>query len=205
MSEQDGMHAFQDDERFVHILDILRSLEMFGGIIVNPSDDDEVDDAARELERQDTVVSRFGIDESIYPTESGPKGSVDVTLEQEPSGHLWVATQQFRGFKDVRHVASKSDCNKPLSECYDFSCKHETVELGWSSEDDIRNEFHDSGFSVSDRPSESFWLGLAGLRWNENIDDATYVWLQSNKPCQSCHILTPRHESLCQNCDAVLV
>ena len=217
MSEFDEGQVWQDEDNLVMLSDVLRTMELFGGVLLRPTQflgADELDDSdedAEVAERQDMTVARFGLDEEAFDFFDAEysvvrKSTVDARPEKEPSGHEWTSSQVVKTVpKMVRHAVSHSDCGKPLSECYKFDCKHWQTDVWYEFESDIRNEFHDSGFSPSDRPSENFWLGLPGLRATEDVDVTVARWYYRNTVCSECHILTPKCENVCQNCDSVLV
>lgn len=208
--------AWNDEDKFVNLLTILRAAELFGGEIVQPSlvfdgeTAEELDELAETLDRQDMTIARFGKDETafdFYDSHYGVsrKGVIDVTEEPEPSGHAWTSAHTIQGTKSIRHATVHSLCGKPLTECNNISaCKHWVTDVYYTTEDDIRSEYHDGGFSMSDRPSENFWL-LPGLRTTEHIDVTNARWTKWNKACPTCFILTPKSDESCQNCNAILV
>lgn len=62
-----------------------------------------------------------------------------------------------------------------------------------------RFEFKPQTVDLADRPDESFFLGLPGLRF---IDAGLLdTYLKHNRLCDKCRILTPKSFAKCQNCE----
>lgn len=206
----DDEAVWDDDDKLVSILDVLKAVGLFGELIVQPVqtiDDDEFDYEA-ELEYQDTVVSKFSGDYDSFPFQDRmhgveTRGGVqDVRPEREPSGHEWVASQAVRGTRtEMTVINPRSDCGKPLSQCYSFKCNHENDGLEFKQVPDIRHEYKEEWTSLSDRPTENSWIGLPGLR---DIEAGDYRWYRWNSVCPECHIMTPKAYKECQYCDAVV-
>lgn len=65
--------------------------------------------------------------------------------------------------------------------------------------DQTRLEFKPQTVDLADRPDETFFLGLPGLRFIDAglLDN----YLKYNRLCDKCRILTPKSFAKCQNCE----
>jgi hypothetical protein len=81
----------------------------------------------------------------------------------------------------------------------------ETTQHDWVSSDTVkqdgtsREEFRPQTNSLTDRPDENFFLGLAGMRFIEAGLEDRYTRI--NRVCSNCHIYTPKALVKCQNCE----
>ena len=208
---------YDDDERLVSILTVMRDAGLFMEVIqpkitfdpesLDEQDPDEfLDKLASNADldpEQFLFTESFRDDEGEYSVVRA--GVINAKPEKEPSGHDWTEATTTRGYRLHTNMTGYSMCGKPLTECYDFNCIHKTIAFEHIWIIDERNEFRESATSLADRPTESFWFGLPGLRLTEAQDVTITRWLRWNKVCQNCRILTPSNMQLCQNCDRELV
>jgi len=62
----------------------------------------------------------------------------------------------------------------------------------------IRQEFKEDWNSMADRPTENFFLGLAGVIFSDE-------WIANHTTCPNCFVLTPTQTDECTVCDFNLV
>ena len=204
--------VYDDDEKLASILDVLKASELFGMVVSIQSrlDQDEVE--AIEDDWVD-VQTKYGHDTTDYVFGDVVLNGIDgwtvtpaastISLETEPvSGHDWVSSVTMQAHALMVTLDGMSECGKPLTECSNFECKHDTwvKSAEWLPQE--RYEFKQDWNSIADRPSENFFMGLPGLRYIES--DQTY-YTRINSVCSNCFIYTPTRLETCQNCDRVLV
>lgn len=150
------------------------------------------------------AISRYGKDEqpfvftNIYSEQS--TGVYDNTPEDMPKGSDWISTETVRqNQRQVITLVDSSNCGKAEKDCYEMSCVHRLTVESSRLETDIRQEFKEDWNSMSDRPSEEFFLGLSGLRFIED------TWTGSHQTCPNCFVLTPVNIEECTVCDKELV
>jgi hypothetical protein len=181
--------VYDDESKYFDLLSVLREVGLFGGVIVErkfsfdsdellDDDESELAELLAESDRQDTIIGKYAPLEAgieFYNHYGLTRSVIDITPSPEPSQHDWVS---------------------PVT----------LVEPTYYNLTGIRHEFlpDDFGANPADRPSENFWL-LPGIRTTEDVDVTFARWTKHNVTCKSCFILTPKRESSCQNCDAVLV
>jgi hypothetical protein len=199
MTEQ----AYEDDEKMMSILNVLKETGLFGEIIhvqsrLESDQTDEVEDNWVD------VHTKYGHDTDEYEFEDGTEvRAASISTEYEPvSGHDWVSSVQIHAHALMITLDGMSECGKPLTECSNFECKHDTwiKSAEWLPQE--RYEFKQDWNSISDRPTENFFMGLPGLKYIE--DDQTY-FTRINTVCNQCYLYTPTRLATCQNCDRALV
>lgn len=203
---------YEDDEKMRSIIDVLKAAELFGEVISVKSlvSEDEVDS---EEDDWVDVQSKYGHDTADYVYGEVVLDGTDgwtvtpiastISLETESvSGHDWVSSVQIRAHALMITLDGKSECGKPLNDCSNFDCKHDTwiKSAEWLPQE--RYEFKQDWNSIADRPTENFFMGLPGLRYIET--DQTH-FTRINTVCSSCYLYTPTRLETCQNCDRVLV
>lgn len=193
---------YEDDEKMRSIIDVLKAAELFGEIISVKSLVSE-----EEIETEDDwvdVQSKYGHDTEDYVFgDRSEMRAGTISTETEPvSGHDWVSSVQIRAHALMITLDGKSECGKPLNDCSNFDCKHESwiKSAEWLPEE--RYEFKQDWNSMADRPTENFFMGLPGLKYIEN--DQTY-FTRINTVCNECYLYTPTRLATCQNCDKTLV
>jgi len=211
MTEQ----AYEDDEKLVSILDVLKQVGLFGELIEvrNLISEEEIDTEDTEENDWADIQTKYGHDTEDYVFGEVVVGGLDgwtvtpiastISLETEPvSGHDWVSSVQLQAHSLMITLDGMSECGKPLNNCSDFNCKHDTwiKSAEWLPQE--RYEFKQDWNSMADRPTENFFLGLPGLKYIEN--DQTY-FTDINTICSQCYLYTPTRLATCQNCDKVLV
>jgi len=195
---------YEDDEKLASILEVLKAAELFGEVIqVKMLQSDE----ELEVEEWEDVLAKTGKDEVAYLFENYhheySMGTIEIETEPKVSGHDWIESVTLSlQPRSVTTIITKSECGKQLTECYSFDCKHEVVSYQHSTEPNERNEYKTDWNSMADRPSPDFMMGMPGLRYIE-IDQEFFTRL--NIVCSECHLYTPKKDTLCQNCDKVLV
>lgn len=195
---------YEDDEKLASILEVIKQAELFGEVIqVKMLQSDE----ELEVEEWEDVLAKTGKDEVTYLFENYhheySMGTVEIDTEPKVSGHDWIESITLRPIQRLHtNMNGESACGKPLTECYDFSCNHKTISYEHILEDDERYEFKQDWNSMADRPSPDFMMGMPGLRYIE-IDQEFFTRL--NIVCSECHLYTPKKDTLCQNCDKVLL
>lgn len=194
------LSTYGDEEKLSSILDVLKQAGLFGEIISVKSlvNDDDLD---TEDEDWVDVQTKYGHDTSDYVFgDHSEERAGTISLETEPvSGHDWVGPTIKTGRMIYVATGTKATCGRKEADCFDIECKHVPIlEL----EEEIRHEFKQDWNSMADRPTENFFLGLAGLRYVE-IDQQYFTRL--NTVCSECNLYTPSRLELCQNCDRVLV
>jgi len=208
MTEQ----AYEDDEKMISILNVLKEAGLFGEVIhvqsrLESDETDEVEDNWVDAH------TKYGHDTEDYIFGEVVVGGLDgwtvtpiastISLETEPvSGHDWVSSVQIHAHALMITLDGMSECGKPLSECSNFECKHTSFvkSAEWLPQE--RYEFKQDWNSIADRPTENFFMGLPGLRYIEN--DQTH-FIRINTVCSHCYLYTPTRLKTCQNCDKVLV
>jgi hypothetical protein len=199
MTEQ----VYEDDEKLRSILDVLKDVGLFGEIITvrNLVSEDEVDTEDTEEDDWVDIQTKYGHDTSEYTFNDRSEireGTISIDIEP-PSGHDWIAPVSKTGRMIYVVTGTKATCGRKEEDCFDTECKHIPIlEL----EEEIRYEFKQDWNSMADRPTENFFLGLAGLRYIEN--DQTH-FTRINSVCSNCYLYTPSRLETCQNCDKVLV
>ena len=197
------LSTYGDDEKLSSILDVLKQAGLFGQVIAVKSlvNDDDLD---TEDEDWVDVQTKYGHDTSDYVFgDRSESRAGTISLETEKvSGHDWVSPVQHTGHALVVTLDGMSDCGKPLTECSNFECKHDTWVKSAEWLDQERYEFKQDWNSIADRPTENFFMGLPGLRYIEQ--DQEY-FTRINTVCSECNLYTPSRLELCQNCDRVLV
>lgn len=218
--------VYDDDHRQVHLLDVIKDIGVFGDKVIQFTFDPELD-TDDDVEYQDKVAGQkdftaFSFYDGDY--HENRQGIIESSPESQPSGHEWVSSHIYLGEKGIitwLPQKSKTNCGKIESECTGtYLDKELKALLGRNYTDprckghgskvqyveyvaDERAEFKEDWNSPADRPSENFFLGLAGLReYNELIDRK---WEMTNSVCTTCNIMTPRVFDVCQNCESVLV
>jgi len=197
---------YEDDEKLVSILNVLKQVGLFGELIEvrNLISQDEVDTEETEEDDWVDIQTKYGHDTTEYAFTDHSEireGTIQLDIEP-PSGHDWALPVQVHAHALVITLDGMSECGKPLTECSNFSCKHDTwiKSAEWLPQE--RYEFKQDWNSMADRPTENFFLGLPGLKYIEN--DQTY-FTRINTVCKSCYLYTPTRLETCQNCDRVLV
>jgi hypothetical protein len=199
MTEQ----VYEDDEKMRSILDVLKAAELFGEVISvrNLANEEEID--TEETDWAD-IQTKYGHDTEDYVFgDRSEMRAGTISTEVEPvSGHDWIAPVTLQAHSLVVTLDGMSECGKPLTECSNFNCKHDSwiKSAEWLPQE--RYEFKQDWNSIADRPTENFFMGLPGLRYIEN--DQTY-FTRINTVCNSCYLYTPTRLETCQNCDRVLV
>jgi hypothetical protein len=199
MTEQ----AYQDDENVRSILDVLKAAELFGEVISvrNLANEEEID--TEETDWAD-IQTKYGHDTEDYVFgDRSETRAGSISTEVEPvTGHDWISSVTLQAHALVVTLDGMSECGKPLTECSNFNCKHDSwiKSAEWLPRE--RYEFKQDWNSIADRPTENFFMGLPGLRYIEN--DQTY-FTRINTVCNSCYLYTPTRLETCQNCDRVLV
>ena len=199
MTEQ----VYEDDEKLRSILDVLKEVGLFGKVISvrNLVSEEEVDTENTEEDDWVDIQTKYGHDttEYVFKDRSETReGSISIEVEP-PSGHDWIGSVTKTGRMIYVATGTKATCGRKEADCFDTECKHIPIlEL----EEEIRHEFKQDWNSMADRPTENFFLGLAGLRYIEN--DQTY-FTRINSVCSNCYLYTPSRLETCQNCDRVLV
>jgi hypothetical protein len=212
------LSTYGDDEKLSSILDVLKQAGLFGEIVAIKSlaNADDVDQELNPEEEEDNWVdiqTKYGHDTEDYVFGEVVVGGLDgwtvtpsastISLETEPvSGHDWVSPVQHTGHALVVTLDGMSECGKPLTECSNFECKHDTWVKSAEWLDQERYEFKQDWNSIADRPTENFFMGLPGLRYIEQ--DQEY-FTRLNTVCSECNLYTPSRLELCQNCDKKLV
>lgn len=197
------LSTYGDDEKLASILDVMKQVGLFDRVIAVKSlvNDDDLD---TEDEDWVDVQTKYGHDTSDYVFgDRSESRAGTISIETEPvSGHDWALPVQVHAHALVITLDGMSECGKPLTECSNFSCKHDTwiKSAEWLPQE--RYEFKQDWNSMADRPTENFFLGLPGLRYIEQ--DQEY-FTRLNTVCSECNLYTPSRLELCQNCDKVLV
>lgn len=186
--------VYNDEANYISWLKLVQLVQF--DMVLDPESPEEVE---YELDRR--AVGFNPNDEVIVRSDEGFR-SVDAEPDAEVSQHDWVSSQTKVGHSLQVALDGMSDCGKPLTECGDFSCKHETWVKSAEWLPQIRDEFKTEWTSLSDRPTENDKFGLPGLRYIEKPDR---IYFSLNAECPSCHIYTPRKDSECQNCESNLV
>ena len=197
------LSTYGDDEKLSSILDVMKQVGLFDRVIAVKSlvDDDDLD---TEDEDWVDVQAKYGHDTSdyVFGDRSETRAGTISTETDTVSGHDWVSPETRTGHALQLTLDGMSECGKPLSECSNFNCKHNTWVKSAEWLDQTRHEFKQDWNSMADRPTENFWFGLPGLRYIEN--DQQY-FTRLNVVCKECNLYTPSRLELCQNCDRVLV
>jgi hypothetical protein len=193
---------YEDDEKMRSIIDVLKAAELFGEIISVKSlvSEDEVETEDDWVD----VQSKYGHDteDYVFGDQSEMRAGT-ISTETEPvSGHDWVSSVQLHAHALMVTLDGMSECGKPLTECSNFNCKHDTwiKSAEWLPQE--RYEFKQDWNSMADRPTENFMMGLPGLRYIEQ--DQEY-FTRINTVCSHCYLYTPTRLATCQNCDKTLV
>ena len=194
---------YEDDEKLASILDILKSAELFGMVLSVTSRVEEDDNELTEDNWVDSQT-KYGHDTSDYVFgDRSETRAGTISLETDKvSGHDWVESETKVGHALMVTLDGMSECGKPLTECSNFDCKHQTWVKSAEWLEQVRHEFKQDWNSMADRPTENFWFGLPGLRYIES-DQQHFTRL--NGVCTSCNLYTPSRLDTCQNCDKVLV
>lgn len=199
MTEQ----VYQDDENIRSILDVLKAAQLFGEVIYvrNLLEEQDIED---EENNWADIQTKYGHDTEDYTFgDQSETRAGSISTEVEPvSGHDWTSPVTKMAHALMVTLDGMSECGKPLTECSNFNCKHDTwvKSAEWLPQE--RYEFKQDWNSIADRPTENFFMGLPGLRYIEN--DQTY-FTNINTVCSSCYLYTPSRLATCQNCDRVLV
>jgi hypothetical protein len=199
MTEQ----VYEDDEKLRSILDVLKAVGLFGEIITVRQlvSTDEVDTEDTEEDDWVDIQTKYGHDTSEYTFNDRSEireGTISIDIDA-PSGHDWIAPVSKTGRMIYVVTGTKATCGRKEADCFDIDCKHIPI---IEEQEEIRYEFKQDWNSMADRPTENFFLGLAGLRYIEN--DQTY-FTRINSVCSNCYLYTPSRLETCQNCDKVLV
>lgn len=195
--------TYGDDEKLSSILDVLKQAGLFDRIVAVKSlvNDDDLD---TEDEDWVDVQTKYGHDTTDYVFgDRSESRAGTISTETEPvSGHDWVSPVTVQAHALMVTLDGMSECGKPLTECSNFECKHDTwvKSSEWLPQE--RYEFKQDWNSMADRPTENFFMGLPGLRYIES-DQQHFTRL--NTVCSDCNLYTPSRLELCQNCDRVLV
>jgi hypothetical protein len=193
---------YEDDEKMRSIIDVLKAAELFGEIISVKSlvSEDEVETEDEWVD----VQSKYGHDteDYVFGDRSEMRAGTISTEIETISGHDWVSSVQIHAHALMVTLDGMSECGKPLNDCSNFECKHQSwiKAAEWLPQE--RYEFKQDWNSMADRPTENFFMGLPGLKYIEN--DQTY-FTRINTVCNSCYLYTPTRLKTCQNCDRVLV
>ena len=139
-----------------------------------------------------TSAELFGEDE---------KENLDLMTDEEES---WARTVAKYGKDEQTFVFIKPHIEAPHIETgigtYDDTPTEEPSGHDWVSSETrkpdgtIRNEFREDMNSMADRPTENFFLGLAGVVFDSGYTSATHI------KCSKCFILSPKSLDECQNC-----
>jgi hypothetical protein len=197
------LRTYGDDEKLSSILDVMKQAGLFDRIVAVKSlvDDDDLD---TEDEDWVDVQTKYGHDTTDYVFgDRSESRAGTISTETEPvSGHDWVSPVTIQAHALMVTLDGMSECGKPLTECNNFECKHESFvkSAEWLPQE--RYEFKQDWNSMADRPTENFFMGLPGLRYIES--DQQY-FTRLNTVCSECNLYTPSRLELCQNCDRVLV
>lgn len=210
---------YEDDEKLVSILNVLKQVGLFGELIEvrNLISEEEIDTEDTEEDDWADIQTKYGHDTTEYVwdkehiiqdidgyTITAPgMSTISIDLDTDvPSGHDWVSSVQLKAHALMISLDGMSECGKPLNDCSNFNCKHDSwiKSAEWLPQE--RYEFKQDWNSMADRPTENFFLGLAGLKYIES--DQTH-FTRINTVCNSCYLYTPSRLATCQNCDRVLV
>jgi hypothetical protein len=197
------LSTYGDDEKLASILDVMKQAGLFDRVVAVKSlvNDDDLD---TEDEDWVDVQAKYGHDTTDYVFgDRSESRAGTISTETEPvSGHDWVAPVTIQAHALMITLDGMSECGKPLTECSNFECKHDTwiKSSEWLPQE--RYEFKQDWNSMADRPTENFFMGLPGLRYIES--DQTF-FTRLNTVCSECNLYTPSRLELCQNCDRVLV
>ena len=207
---------YEDDEKLVSILNVLKQVGLFGELIEvrNLISEEEIDTEDTEDDDWVDIQTKYGHDTEDYVwdniaqnvdgwtiTPAASSISTDVS-DKTPSGHDWVSSVQIHAHALMITLDGMSECGKPLTECSNFDCKHDSwvKTAEWLPQE--RYEFKQDWNSMADRPTENFFMGLSGLRYIET--DQTH-FTRINTVCSQCYLYTPTRLENCQNCDRTLV
>ena len=208
MSEWQNWNDFQskkytDEPRWMTWLAVQRNAIY----LLDPEAEDE-----NETELWTRSVAKHGLDEETFnfadtirarnllESDHGyySKSTVEMSVEQT-SQHDWTESETVVGKTlQVIFEAGLSKCGGSEANCTDFTCSHPMVVKTIEYVDNVRNEFFQQSTTLADRPDEGFFLGLPGLKYVEEMFNA---YKRFNRVCQSCFIMTPKSEAICQNCD----
>jgi hypothetical protein len=204
MSDEYDKVIYEEDSRLLSWLVVRQCTELLG-------DDAEQNlDLMTDEEKQWVrVIAKYGKDEQPFNFVN-VYGEVatsvyDNTPEDEPKGSDWVTSETVRPKPKITIVQDwSSDCGKPLTKCTGVLrngdlCIHTARTVSAELEPDIRQEFKEDWNSMADRPTENFFLGLAGVIFTD--DD----WLTNHTTCPNCFVLTPTQTDECTVCDFNLV
>ena len=207
MSDEYDKVIYQEDSRLLSWLMVRQCAELLG-----EDAEENLELMTDEEEQWVRAVAKYGKDEQVFTfikphSEIAEVGTstYDNTPEDEPKASDWVTSETVRPEKKLNIVQKvSSDCGKPLHECtgprYGIGyCNHVTETVSSELVDDIRQEFKEDWNSMADRPTENFFLGLAGVIFTD--DD----WLTNHTTCPNCFVLTPTQTDECTVCDFNLV
>ena len=201
MSDEYDKVIYEEDSRLLSWLMVRQCAELLG------------DDAEQNLELMTDeeeqwvrAVAKYGKDEQVFTfikphSEIAEVGTstYDNTPEDEPKGSDWIASETVKqNGKFLVKLTNKSGCGKTEANCYDFNCNHVMVVTEAEVQTDIRQEFKEDWNSMADRPTENFFLGLAGVIFTDE-------WQYGHTTCPNCFVLTPTDVDECTVCDFQLV
>lgn len=203
MSDEYDKAIYQEDSRLLSWLMVRQCAELLG-----ENAEENLDLMTDEEEQWVRTVAKYGKDEQAFNFINlyGERATsvYDSTPNDEPKGSDWVASDTIRPEPKFTIVQKWSGmCNKPLTECTGMLrngdlCIHTARTVSSELTDDIRQEFKEDWNSMADRPTENFFLGLAGVIFSDD-------WQYGHITCPNCFVLTPTQTDECTVCDFQLV
>ena len=208
MSDEYDKVIYEEDSRLLSWLMVRQSAELYG-----EDAEQKLDEMADEEEQWVRAVAKYGKDEQpfifVKPHSLIAEtaiGTYDNTPEEEPKASDWISSETIRPEPKLAIVQHWSgQCGKPLTKCTGKLrngdlCIHTASTVSAELEADIRQEFKEDWNSMADRPSENFFLGLAGVLFDSGYSTQTHV------TCPKCFVLTPvprfaYQEVACTVCD----